>query len=154
MPDSFAQFTHKLDKVTHALGGSQLRVITTKVALKSKPILSAAIEPPTLSHWGKGGRKGGYKVAAKYDLVSDHEVKMRPTQAALGALLERGSGNTWKAPKRKGSKRRSEGSVGTYTRAKVPARRAWSKGVAKLEPEVPKFVREEVQRVLRETFGV
>lgn len=153
MSDSLAEFGQKLDRVGSALDGSQLRGITDRVAAKGKPILSGGIAPNTLSHWGKGGRKGGYKVAARYTVLSDHEVKMYPTIPSLGALLERGSGTTWKAPKRKGSPRRKKGSVGTYTRAKVPARESFTKGVDVMGPKVPGLVHDEVVDALRKVFG-
>jgi len=66
--------------------------------------------------------------------------------------LEKGSGTTWKAPKRRGSARRKRGTVGSYTRARVPARHAWSKAAAAVRPQVPKWVDEEVQRILRDVF--
>jgi hypothetical protein len=152
MADDLKQFAAKLDRLGHALDGSSLRQITTRVATKSKMVAIPAIQPNTLSHWGRGGKKGGYHVQARYVVLSDHEAALRPTVPPLAALLEEGSGSTWKAPRRRGAKRRKRGTVGTYTRTPVPARHAWSKVAPPVAAKVPGFVDEEVQRVLRGIF--
>jgi hypothetical protein len=145
-----AQFRAKLDKLAAKLDGSSLRQITTRVATKSKANAIGAIEPNTLSHWGKGGK--GYHVQARYEVKSNTTAVIQPTVVPLAALLEKGSGTTWKAPKRRGSARRKKGSVGSYTRAKVPARHAWTKAQEKVIAEVPPLVHKEVRRVLGEVF--
>lgn len=153
MADSVAEFAAKLDLVRNGLSGSQLRAITTKVGGKAKKAIPPDIHPAGLSNWGK--RKKGAKITARYDVKSDHEVAILPKPPALIALLEKGSyksGTSWKAPKRRGSKRRTKGSVGTYTHARVPARNSWSKAVRRNEPQVPRWVDEEVQALLRKVF--
>jgi hypothetical protein len=149
---SLSEVAAKLDKVGKALDGRSLRQITQRVGAKSKPVAAMAVSPNTLSHWGRGGRKGGYKVQARYEVLSDHEVALRSTVPPLAGLLEHGSGTTWKAPRRRGSARRKKGSVGTYTRARVPARNAWSKVAGPVAAKAPAYVADEVERVLRGIF--
>lgn len=148
----FAAFQRKLDLVGKGLSGSQLRQITTRVGGKAKAAIVPDVHPDGLSNWGRG--RGG-KVTARYDVKSDSEVAVIPKPPSLAVLLEAGSykaGTTWKAPKRRGSKRRKRGTVGTYTRARVPARHSWSNAVRTNEPKVPRWVDEEVQRLLRQVF--
>lgn len=152
MADDLQQMAAKLRKVADQLNGNELRRITTRVAQRAKTVAIPAIDPNTLSRWGRGARKGGYKVQARYDVKSDHEAELRPTVAPLAALLEKGSGTTWKAPRRRGAARRRRGTVGTYTRAKVPARESWSKASHVVADKTPGFVDEEVRRVLREVY--
>ncbi len=145
-------FDQKLTKFQRAVTGHELRGITTRVAGKAKPILTAGITPDTLSHWGRGAKRGGYHAKARYDIKSDSVARMSATPKPLVALLEKGSGTTWKSPKRKGSKRRQKGSVGTYTRTKVPARKSFTHGEDVLRPRVGALVHQEVERVLRGIF--
>ena len=155
MADSLADFGHKIAKLQRLLSGGEMRRVTERVAQKSKPIAAAAVSPNSLSHWGKGGKKGGYRVAARYEMLSDTQAAIRPTVPPLAALLELGSykaGTTWKAPRRRGSARRRKGTVGTYTRSAVPARHAWTHAANAVKPVVPKLYDAEVQRVLGEVF--
>lgn len=150
MADTLPQFEAKLGQVAAKLSGGALRQITVRVATKSKANAIGAISPDTLSHWGRSGK--GYHVKARYEVKSNTTAVIQPTVVPLAALLEKGSGTTWKAPKRRGSGRRKKDSVGSYTRAKVPARHAWSKAQAKVVAEVPPLVHKEVRRVLGEVF--
>lgn len=152
MADTPAQAAAKFGQLAARLSGRDRRLITERVAAKTKPVAAAAIDPDTLSHWGRGSKKGGHHVKARYVIKSDTTVHLYPTIPPLAALLEKGSGTTWKAPRRRGSARRRRGSVGTYTRARVPARRAWSKAAAAVEPVAPKIVDQEIQRILRDVF--
>lgn len=148
MAEEFAELKRKVEEVRKSLDGSALRQITMSVGVKSKGAAMGAIEPKTLSHYGRRGAT----VKARFDLKSDHEVVLKPTPPGLSALLEKGSGTTWKAPKRRGSARRKRGTVGSYHRARVPARHVWTKGVEAFAPKVPGWVHEEVVRVLRSLF--
>lgn len=152
MADSLQQAAAKVQRVAEQLSGGALRQVVTRVGARSKAVAIPAIRPNTLSHWGRGRRKGGYRVQARYDLKSDHEAELKPTVPPLAALLEKGSGTTWKAPRRRGSARRKRGTVGTYQRAPVPPREAWTKASVVVNREAPKFVDDEVQRVLRSVF--
>lgn len=152
---SLAEVGAKIERVNDALTGRSLRRITERVGARSKPVAAKAVEPASLGRWGRGRKRGGYKVAARYKVKTDSVVAIQPTVPPLAALLEEGSykaGTTWKAPKRRGSKRRKKGTVGTYTHARVPARKAWSKALPPVQEKAPRFVDEEVQRILREIF--
>ena len=152
---SLAEVGAKIGKINDALKGRSLRRITERVGAKAKPVAAKAVSPDSLSRWGRGRKRGGYKVAARYKVLSDHEVAEQPTVAPLAALLEFGSyksGTTWKKPKRRGSARRKKGTTGTYTHERVPARKAWSKAEPPVEANAPRFVDEEVERILREIF--
>jgi hypothetical protein len=155
MADSFADLERKLDAVQKGLSGAALREVTTKVGAKAKVALPPKIQPGGLYNWGRGGKRGSYKITARYDVKSDHEVAVSPNPKPLVGLLEKGSykaGTTWKAPKRKGSARRKKGTVGTYTHARVPARNSWSHGVQAIEPQVPVWVEAEVRKILGRVF--
>lgn len=150
---SLQEVAGKVGRIEDAVSGQALAGIVRRVGAKSKPIAQQAINPTSLSRWGRGSKRGGAKVAARYKVVSAHEVAIQPTVAPLAALLELGSykaGGTWKAPKRRGSKRRKR--VGTYYHGPVAARKAWSKSYPPVERAAPRFVDEEVQRVLRGIF--
>lgn len=149
---SLDQVAAKVGQVQRAFDGRELERIVNRVGLKEKPIATAAINPNTLSHWGRGAKKGGYRVEARYKPLGGPEVAIFPTVPPLAALLEFGSGTTWKAPRRRGGPRRRKGSVGTYTRSPVPPRNAWSKAEGPIRASAPRFVDEEVQRVLRGIF--
>jgi hypothetical protein len=148
MAGDFADLKRKLDGVGNALTGAAVRQITTNVAVKSKAAATSAISPKTLSHYGRKS----VTVKARFDVKSDHEAELKPTPAGLAALLEKGSGTTWKAPKRRGSARRKRGTVGSYQRGKVPARQAWTKGVSAFAPKVSGWVHDEVARALGSVF--
>lgn len=152
MSEDLSALFKKFGQVNDLLNGSSLRQIVTRVGARSKTVMAPAITPNTLSHWGKGSRKGGYKVQARYKVTSDSIVELLPTMLPLAGLLEKGSGSTWKAPKRKGSKRRKKGTVGTYTRKPVPARHAWSHASAVVDKAAPGFIHEEVSKVLGKVF--
>jgi hypothetical protein len=145
-------FVKKLQQVNELLDGTSLRQITTRVANQAKTVAIPAISPATLSHWGKGGKKGGYVVKARYEVKSNSQAVIQPTIPPLAALLEEGSGSKWAAPRKRGSKRRRKGTVGSYTRTPVPARHAWSKVVAPIAAVVPRTVDEEVRKVLGRVF--
>jgi hypothetical protein len=153
MADDFTTAAKHLQQIATDLHGLSLRQITTRVAAKAKSLAQPAISPATLSHWGKGGKKGGYTVKARYDVLADNQAAVYPTIPPLAALLEEGSGTTWASPKRKGSKRRKKGTVGSYTRTRVPARHAWSKAARPVEAAVPRLYDEEVQRVIRKVIS-
>jgi hypothetical protein len=146
MADDLAAFAHKLDKLKSDLSGGALQRIVTRVGVESKKTAIGAIHPNSLSNWGK--RSKGATVKARYEVRGTHEVAVQPTVAPLAALLNDGGHNPWSAPKRRGSKRRKKGSIGTYTRAEVPARHSWDNAVKVVEPKVPEIVHKEVQRVL------
>jgi hypothetical protein len=148
MSDSLADVAHKFGQVKEALDGSSLRAITTRVGAKSKTLIVPAISPNTLSHWGRGGKT----VKARYDVKSDHLVEILPTMVPLAALLEKGSGTTWKAPRRKGSARRRKGTVGSYTRTAVPARHVWSNAAPVISKAAPGLIHDEVSKVLGRVF--
>lgn len=152
MADTPAQAAAKFQKLADRMSGRDVGIISRRVAQKVKPIASAAVSPDTLSHWGRGGRRGSYVVKARYTIEPESRVNLYPTIPPLAALLEKGSGTVWKAPRRRGQKRRKKGSIGTYTRAAVPPRRAWSKVAAAIEPVAPRVVDEEVRRILGEIF--
>lgn len=152
MADTPQQFAAKLRKLEDRLSGRDMHVITERVARKAKPVAAAAVEPDTLSHWGRGAKKGGYHVKARYDIKTDTQFALYPTIPPLAALLEKGSGEVWKAPRRRGSSRRKRGSVGTYTRAPVKARRSWTKAAEAVRQPIPRWTDEEIQRILREIF--
>lgn len=152
MAGEFAELTGKLDRLHKALDGSALRGITERVGQRSKTVAIPAISPNSLSGWGRR-RRGTVK--ARYILKSDHEVQVSPTVPPLAALLELGSykaGGTWRAPKRRGSTRRAKGSVGSYQRANVPARNAWSKAGDEIKDKAPRFIHDEVERVIGGIF--
>lgn len=140
--------TRKIVALRSEFEGAALRTITTNVAVRAKTVANDAISPRTLSHYGRRT----VTVTARFDVVADGVAVMKPTPAALAALLEKGSGTTWKAPKRRGSKRRKRGTVATYHRAPVQARGAWSKGVSAFAPKVVEFVHNEVVRALGKVF--
>jgi hypothetical protein len=154
MADSWAQFQAKLEAMKHQLDGTALDQITTRVAAKTKTAAVGAISPNTLSHWGKSGK--GYTVKARYEMKGPGQAVIQPTIAPLAALLEKGSGDRWSPPKRKGSARRKRGTAGKssgYNRTPVPARNVWTNAIATFEPPIPGLVHEEVQRLLREVWG-
>lgn len=155
MADSFADVGRKLDTIQKGMNGSSLRQITTRVGAKAKTAMPPRIQPAGLRNWGRGGKRGSYKITARYDVKSDHEVLVTPKPLPLVGLLEKGSykaGTTWKAPKRRGSARRKKGSVATYTHAHVPARESWSHSVSATAPEVPRWVLAEVEKLLKQVF--
>lgn len=135
-------FAGKLDQLGEAFSGGEVRVITERVARRLKPDMAAAVEPRTLSGWGRGARRGSYKVGARYDMAGDNAV-MAPTVKALAALLNDGSGTEWK-----GTRRRT-----AYTRTAVPARHAWQPAIGVAHDNTARYVDEEVQRVLRRLFS-
>lgn len=144
----FDALTKKVLKVRSELEGARLRKITTNVAVRSKAIANQAIAPKTLSHYGRKA----VTVQARFDVVDDGTAVIKPKPAGLTALLEKGSGSTWKSPKRKGSARRKRGTVGSYQRRPVYGRGAWSKGMDAMRPKVAEFVHNEVVRALGEVF--
>lgn len=152
MSEDLKALAKKFGQVNELLTGSSLRQIMTRVGARSKTVMAPAITPNTLSHWGRGAKKGGSKVQARYTVKDDNTVELLPTVLPLAALLEKGSGTTWKAPKRKGSARRKKGSVGTYTRAKVPARHSWSHASVVVDKAAPEFIHDEVSKVLGKVF--
>jgi hypothetical protein len=153
MPDNLEEFAAKLDRLNTALSGGSLRQVVTRTSLKAKTATVPRIDPATLSHWGRGSKRGGYSVTATYNVLDDQTAELKPTTPPLAGLLEHGSGSTWKAPRRKGSPRRRKGSVGTYQRTPVPARHVWTRAVAPLDGQIPGWVHDEVQNVLRGIFG-
>jgi hypothetical protein len=147
--------TSKLAKLLDEFEGTHLRGITTRVATQAKAITTKAIDPTGLSNYGRGKRKGAGTVKARFDLIGNGHAVLKPAPPALAALLELGSyksGTSWKSPKRRGSKRRKRGTVGSYTRGAVPARGAWSRGTAAAKPEVAGLVHEEVVRAVRKVY--
>jgi hypothetical protein len=155
MSESFGDLEQKIDQVQKGLNGSALRDITGRVGGKAKVALPPKIQPGGLSNWGRGAKRGGYTIKARYDLKSDHEVMVTPSPLPLVGLLEKGSykaGSTWKAPKRRGSARRKKGTISTYNHAHVPAREAWSKGVRGIEPQVPRWIHDEVVKLIGQVF--
>lgn len=151
---SLAQVVAKVGAINDHLSGGNLAAIVHRVGVRAVPIAQAAVDPQSLSRWGRGKSKGG-KVGAKLNEKAGSEVAIVPTVPPLAALLELGSykaGGTWKAPRRRGAPRRKKGTVGTYSRANVPARHAWQKTYAPVERAVPRFVDEEVRKVLGGIF--
>jgi hypothetical protein len=151
---SMAEVAAKVDRLQGQFDGRALAAITHRVGARAVPIAANAVDPKSLSHWGRGRSRGG-KVGAKLRDQAGSEVAIVPTVPPLAALLELGSykaGGTWKAPRRRGAARRKRGSVGTYQRANVPARGAWRKTYGPVERAVPRFVDEEVQRAIRGVF--
>jgi hypothetical protein len=152
MADTLKQFGRKLDQLGRAVSGGALRQITTRVAGEAKKIASPAVDPHSLSHWGK--RKGSYAVRARYQVKSDTEASLRPTVPPLAALLTFGGRGPWKKPRPRGGGRRKRGTGGgTYERAPVPARHAWISAANRAGDAVPRLVHQEVLRVLSRTFG-
>lgn len=153
MSDSFADAAAKIDKIQKGLNGQALRQITTKVAGRYKGAIVPKVQPSGLSHYGRGGKRGSYVVKARYTIKSDSQALVTPTPPGLSALLEKGSGTTWKAPKRKGSKRRKKGSITSYQRAAVRPRHAWSKATDQVNPQVPPWIAAEVHKLLKDVIG-
>jgi hypothetical protein len=155
MAESFADLERKVDTVKNGLTGSSMRAITTKIGGRAKAEMPPKIQPSGLRNWGRGGKRGGHKISARYDVKSDHEVKVTPSPAPLVGLLEKGSykaGTVWKAPRRRGAAKRKKGTIGTYQHARVPARRSWSAAVHSVEPQVPRWVHDEVAKLLKQVF--
>ena len=153
MPDTLAECQRKFGAVKSALSGESLDQIVNRVALEAKKVATDAVSPNSLSHWGRGWKKGGYRVQARYLLKGNGQAVILPTVPALAALLTDGAKGPWHNPKRKGSKRRKKGTGGTYQRAPVPPRAAWTKAQEAIKPVVPKEVDKQVQQVLRQVFG-
>ncbi len=126
----------KYQRFAKQLEGAQLRGVTTRVANGAKDILSSGINPAALSGYPAG------PVKAKVKVESNERAVLTPTPAGLGALLEKGSGTSWKG----GRGRRA------YRRSKVPARGAWSKGVGPATAKVPELVHDEVVRALGQVY--
>jgi hypothetical protein len=145
--DTPAQFAAKLDDLASTFDAQTIRIITERVARKLKAPMTDAIQPNTLSHWGKGKRRGGYTVKARYDMRGQNAV-LAPTAKPLAALLEEGGKGPWNNPRRG---RRSSG--GTYQRAGVTARHAWRPAVHVAQDQAAHLVDVEVQRVLRRLFS-
>ena len=135
-------FAGKLDTLADAFTGAQRRVIVERVARRLKVDMAAAVHPKTLSHWGRGKRRGGYTVKARYDMDGDAAV-MAPTVKPLAALLQEGSGTEWSGTRRRAG----------YTRAAVAPRRAWDPAKTAAHDNTTRYVDAEVQRVLRRLFS-
>lgn len=95
-----------------------------------------------LSGFGRGVRRGTIAADVRFDVESPRRVLMfAPAKRAAGLwkLLEAGSykaNGQWRMPRRRGRGRRAKGTVGTYPRASVPARRTWTKAVPKVRHTV------------------
>lgn len=123
-----------------AFTGAALRQVTERTARNAKTRTVAAMQPRTLSRYGRGRRRGNVKTGARYDVRDDSTAVIRPTVPGLAALLQFGARGPWHRGRT------------TYNRAPVPARQVWAQAVTAGVARVGEDVDAEVQRVLRRTF--
>lgn len=110
----------------------------------------------SLSGYGRGARRGRVKgtVGFDYEDRGTSLIKYRPP--GFWTLLEAGSykaGGTWKEPKRKGSARRKKGSIGTYRRSPVRARRTLTKATDDAGPKIRDAVADAANEAISQLLG-
>lgn len=135
---TFAQAAARLGDAAASVAGKGSEKALAAAGVEAKTVMVRGSHrdigsDETLSGYGRRRNRGRVPVQARFDPAPGLRIIVEPTKRSRGlwALLEAGSakaGPTWKTPRRAGV-RRARGTVGTYTRAAVPARHTWSQSV-------------------------
>ena len=153
MADTFASFSRKIDDFKDDLDGSKLQKKLEQIGKESKEDAAKAVRAESskkgsladesMSNWRRGNP---FKITARYDIKSDHEIEVTPTPRSSGPwrVLEDGRkggaatdlvlvGRVRKSGTRR-AKSRGRNQGGTAGKS------TWSDAVAIMERETPKRV--------------
>jgi len=153
VPITFEEAARRLAKARTSVAGHGSELALRRAGVASKTVMNSGADH--LSGYGRGRRRGRVDAKVGFEELSGLRIHVHPTRGTKGlwALLEGGSaraGSTWKTPRRRGQ-RRARGTVGTYQRSPVPARRTWTK----VEPQATRAAFRAYHRsITREVFGV
>ena len=158
MPDSFADFAVKLDRLNTKLGPAGIRAITTKVAVAAKKDVAVEVVKDVgadlrMSGWARVRFDSGFK------LVSDHVAKLTPRPAGPWMVLEDGRKAAASSKRSKPGIRATPWGPRTYKAGGVRARVGRTAGhhtfqhaTTTIKRETPRRVHTEVVRALQEVF--
>lgn len=156
MAEGFGLVAVRMNRLARSMGGDGLKALSETAALTVKKeaerqLVIAVGGDRALEGYGRGRRRGRVKGSVGFDYVGKgaSDIKYRPP--GMWVMLERGSyksGNTWKAPRRRGSARRARGTVGSYTHEPVRARGTVATIKRNAEPKIPPAVEQELRRLI------